>query len=489
MTKLSENPLAWAAVVVLLCAMTFAIRLIGPSDLEGYAQMLNVGYVMDMMWGGHWLVQHNIENVIMAKPPLHTWLIAPFAALFGIDRLSLGLPSFLSIAGTGLLVLHVGRQRFGLLAGGMAALAAVLAGPMMQKQMTLVRTDPLFSLLVAFAAFAAFNAWERGRSWLPFWLAAALATLTKGPLGLLLASGGLLAWFWERRSDPAAVPPRGSHLAGIALFLAINLAWFLPAWYFAGDELTHKLFGEELVGQAVGAHKPPYSLRNAVQPTLYLLIRFLPFSPFVFAALWRVFRHPANDANERRFERFLTCWLLFGLLLFTSVRHQRPDHLLPLWPAATLLAGREIARLRERFGEPLLLSTTAATIVAFFSVFSYGAFHPRGEHGKRIAIEPQIERAAVALAATGIDVGRLQHFDTPVTLQMYLRTNNRWKTAEELERHLAESTGPVDVAFHRAAITTLPFIDRYPDTTRIFRWPADESRRAVIQVYRVARQD
>lgn len=292
----------WVSAICVLCLTIFAIRLTGPSHLEGYAQMLNVGYVMDMMWQGHWLVQHDIENVIMSKPPLHTWLIAPFAAMFGIDRLALALPSFLSILGLGLLVFHVGRQRFGVIAGGLSALAVVLASPMMAKQISLVRTDPLFSLTVAAGAFAAFYAWEKGRSWTPFWGFAALATLTKGPLGLVLAAGGLIAFAWEKRTNPDTPPIKGSHLAGIAVFLIITLGWFLPAWYAYGTELISKQFGQELIGQAVGAHKPPYSLLNAVTPSGYLLVRFLPFSPFVFYALWHVFRHPAeilrNDASS-----------------------------------------------------------------------------------------------------------------------------------------------------------------------------------------------
>ena len=79
----------WGVLIVLLCLLVFLIRITGPSDLEGYAQHRNIGYVMDMMWGGNWLAQHDIQGRILSKPPLHSWTIAPFAAIFGVDRLAM----------------------------------------------------------------------------------------------------------------------------------------------------------------------------------------------------------------------------------------------------------------------------------------------------------------------------------------------------------------------------------------------------------------
>ena len=480
-----ERPRFWFAAVVALCVMTFTIGLTGPTDLEGYAQMLNVGYVMDMMWQGHWLVQHNIERVIMSKPPLHTWLIAPFAALFGVNRLSMGMPSFLSVMGLGFLVFHIGRRHFGMLAGGYAALAMVLATPMMDKQITLVRTDPLFTLTIAFAAYAAWRAWSEGRRWTPFWVAAGLATLTKGPLGLLLAAGGLLAYFWEKRSDRSTEPPRGSHLTGIVLYLVISLGWFIAAYLQAGDELVKKQFGEELIGQAVGAHKPPYSLRNTLTPTGFLLARFLPFSPFLFYALWRVFRHPDAAPAQRRFERFLTCWLLLGVVLFSAIRHQRPDHLLPLWPACALLIGREMARLGERIGALRFARMTAVGVLIVLVSIAFRTYRePEGDN-KTSRYSVQVERAAAALKTAGIDPQTLHHYDTPVTLQLYLKTCRRWETTEDLERLVNTATTPVDIALGPSPVAALPFLANHPKASRVFRWPEDEAAEAVIQVYRV----
>src|SRR5690606_24282753 len=160
----------------------------------------------------NWLAQHDIQGRILSKPPLHSWTIAPFAAIFGVDRLAMSLPSLLAVLAMALLVFELGRRRFGRLAGGLAGLAVVMA-PLMSKHVALVRSDGLCALLMLVGACAGLRAWERPdgdwRGWTLFWSAGALATLTKGPLALVLAASGLLAVWWERRSDPDTPLPRG----------------------------------------------------------------------------------------------------------------------------------------------------------------------------------------------------------------------------------------------------------------------------------------
>lgn len=484
MEKILAAPRFWIILICTLCLTSFAIRISAPTDLEGYAQMLNVGYIMDMMWQGNWIVQHNVETVIMSKPPLHSWLIAPFAALLGINRLSLALPSLLSVAALGLLVFEIGRRRFDVFAGGCAALSMVLAAPMMGKQIALVRADALFTLCIAISAFAAFHAWQHGKGWTLFWFAAALATLTKGPLGLVLAAAGLICYFWEKRSDQSTPPLRGAHLPGILLFLGITLTWLFLALHSFGDELIDKLFREELVGQAIGERKRGFALRKLLMPTVFLFARFLPFSIF-FYGLWRVFRHPAAHPLERRFERFLTCWLLGGLLIFSLAQHQRPDLLLPLWPAAALLAGRELARLGERFGRARIASALALVGTLLLGVLFLRTHQIWGEGGENTRYAEEVKQAAAALAASGIDTGKLYHVDTPATLQMYLHTFRPWVKPGELEQALSSTTGPLDIALGPSNFDDLGLAGRYPLSKQIFRWPADVAAKPVIHIYRI----
>lgn len=481
-----QRPLAWRVLLAALVLALFALRLTGPSNLEADAQDRNVGYVMDVVWEGHWLVQQDIRGRIMSKPPLHTWAVSLFAEIGGINRLTLALPSALAVLAMALLVLEVGRRRYGLLAGGLAGLAVVLA-PMMSKHIALVRTDALFALAVAAGAFAAHRAWARGGGWTPFWFWSALATLIKGPLGLVLAAMGLAAWFWERRSDPATPRPAGTHWAGIAVFLLLTLGWLVPALVSAGEPLVNKLFFEELVGQATGVGKGGFPGRNLPKPTLYFILRFLPFSLFALYALWRIVRHPAAAADARRFERFLFCWIVGGIVLFSLASHHRGDLLLPLWPAAALLAGREMAILSERIGGRLT-GAVLAGLTLFFLAGTWWAYHGKAARGsEEVRYTVAAERAARALAASGLDVRRIHHLDTPVTLQLGLGTFRIWIDEAEALR-LARGTEPVLLAVESPEDFPRLFGPGGPALREVFRWPPEGNGKAAVRVYAHAGQ-
>jgi len=476
-----RSELFWSLLLAALVLSIYAIRLAGPSNLEADAQDRNVGYVMDVVWQGHWLVQEDIRGRIMSKPPLHTWITAGFAGIGGINRLTLTLASALAVLAMALLVFRVGRQRFGVLAGGLAGLAVVLA-PMMSKHVALVRTDALFALAVALGALAAHRAWERGGGWVPFWLAAGTATLIKGPLGLGLAGMGLLAWFWERRSDATTPPLRGSHWAGVALFLILVLGWLVPALLSAGQPLVDKLFFQELVGQATGMGKGGFPGQNLPKPTLYFILRFLPFSLFAAYGLWRIFRHPAADGAIRRFERFIFCWIVGGIVLFSLASHHRGDLLLPLWPAAALLAGKEMARLGERVGRRWL-SAGMAGFAVFILAATYWMYHAKGMESEEVRYTAAAEQAAHALKASGLDVRTLRHLDTPVTLQLHLGTVTPWIGEDEALR-LAGGALPVHLAVESPEDFRKLFGPQGPLLREVFRWPPGKTQgRPVLRVF------
>lgn len=474
----------WSFMLAGLLLAVYLLRLSGPTDLEADAQQRNVGYVMDAVWRGHWLVQTEVRGWLMSKPPLHTWIAGALAEFGGINRLTLTLPSALSVLALALLLFRVGRQRFGMLAGGFAGVALIMA-LLMARHVALVRTDALFALTIALAAFAAFRAWETGRGWLLFWLAGAAATLVKGPLGLVLAAAGLLAWFWEKRTDPAAPRPRGRQWPGILLFLGLTLGWLGLAVHAYGYPLIDKLFFDELFGQATGMRKDIVPGEHFIKVIPFYAVRFFPFSLFALYGMWRIVRAPAVDAGERRFERFLFVWIAAGMLIFSLGAHFRPDLLLPLWPAGALLAGREMARLGERIGRHKMLAGTA--IVAFLLLGAmFRNYHVSALKNKEVRYSVAAEQAAQALLASGLDLRRIRHLDTAVTLQMYLGSYDLYLKEDEALRLTADS-GPLLLAVESP--TSFPRIFGASGSLpaaglqEVFRWPADPGQKALVYIY------
>lgn len=447
------GPSAWreALALVLLGAFLFALRLAGPADLTDNDQERPASYVLDAVQNGHWAIQRDAYDDLASKPPMLTWLAGAATALAGrISRLTLYLPSAAAMVGAALLIWTAGRTHFGRLAGWLGALA-LLFSPYGFKHVVLARNDALFAFTVTLAALGAYRAWTTGRDWSRFGLAAAAATLTKGPLGVLLAVAGLAALRREPR-DATARPAGGAAAGATALWLAVVGGWFALAWLEAGQDLIHKQLGRELAGHLTGAEAGGKGLfADPLHPLLYFLSRFAPWSLAAGVGLVRVVRRPAATAEARRFERFLFGWFVAGLLVFTAAPHKRPDLLLPLIPAAALLAGRELAGVLQRFGEVRLWP--ASLVGACGLLVALGVLRPQG---RDTAAEILPTRASQAMAAwweaEGPRAIPLTFVEHTLTVQFYLNRHQLVCDAAQAARLLAGDAACVVVTRDLAAV-------------------------------------
>ncbi len=427
----------WMGLIVTLAVVALhVIGLCGPSDLIDYGQEEPVSYVMDAVKNGHWIVQSDVAGNITSKPPLYTWLAGLVSEVAGgkVNRFTVTLPAFLGTLALGLVILQFGAKHFGQRAGFLAAMCYVLS-PVVAKQVTLVRTDGLFSLTVAVAAMLAFAAWQNnGKGWTWFWFAAAAATLAKGPLGIVLAAGGLFAVLWEKRTGHSA-PVKGSHWLGVLLFLAIAGGWFALAYSEQGHALTDKLLVRELYNHAVRKAGAKILGLALFMPSFDFLMRFAPWSIFACVAFWRLCRRPSPDDGQRRLERFLFCWFIVGLLLLSIAAHKRPDLIFPLIPAAALLAGRELSRFTTSWPDRRLVfvALCLTVVVSVCAGFQYGKQRLNNDGVKETQAA---EELADIIRRQVENKFPLAHLDTSPILQMHLETASPLVSSETASRLL-----------------------------------------------------
>jgi len=407
-----------------VASAVFAMRLALPSHLGDRGLSIYAAWVLDAVQNGRWICQINELGVVASKPPLYIWLAGLATLAAGrISFVTLFVPGALATLGTALAIYLFGRTlvepRAALLGGLMYLLSYIGAA-----QMALARPDPVFTLAVTAGAFLALRAWRSGGGWTWFWLAAAAATLAKGPLGVLLAAGGLLAAPWERWSDrprPMPRPIRGSHAIGLGLFLAITGGWLVLAYLSLGQRVLDRMIIGELLGHAVGDRGGGVpGQRLHVQP-LTVLWTFAPWSLLAALGLWRAVRRPSANPDARQVERFLACWFLTGLVILSLAPHQDPRHLFPIIPPAALLAGRELARLLPPLRPAALAGAGAATAALVFGILTLG-YHLLLDDRERVVNT----RAAQELAGSirqrvGPDFP-LVHVDTPFALQLFMNT-------------------------------------------------------------------
>jgi dolichyl-phosphate-mannose-protein mannosyltransferase len=408
-------PLTGYALIGAVAVALFAIRLTGLPNLMDNEYRVGA-CVLDVLQHGNWLCPHDsLGNT--DKPPMLTWLAA--LASFPLGRVTpftLYLPSALATLAIAWLVAAAGARHFGARAGFFAGVAYLLSD-VGARQVATARWDGIFALGVTIAALLAFRSWTEGGGWAWFWLAAAGATLTKGPLGVLLAAFGLLAIFWERRSGH---PTRlaGSHLLGVALYLLFTVGWFVLAYRRVGPHLVTNMIGDEFVGNMT-EHQVGYRFWK---PPGDFLANFAPWSVFTLFALYRAVTGPAPADDARRFERFLSCWFAGGLLLFCISPHNQSRLMYPMIPGAALLAGRELDRTATRAPHRIVTALVGFAIVAALVVFyaDYHRFRIR-EAGVRETLA--FERLATRVRATlGDDVPLTYVDDTPFAFQLLLNT-------------------------------------------------------------------
>jgi len=434
----SEPPAgAWQTVVLIWLCLA-ALRLSAPSTLLDWDQENPVSYVQDAVHSGNWILQRDTSGSVTSKPPLYTWIAALISAPFGrVTEWSMYLPTALATLGTALLLLWAGRL-FRNESTGLIAACTYLLCSMTMKQMALARTDPLLMFLVTAAALLAYLAATGQRSWLGFWLVAAAATLTKGPVGAVLGLGGLLANVWCRQ--PLARGWGKSMAGGIAIFVLICGGWFLLAWQVGQQDFINKMIRAELVGHATQARSDKVMWVEIWKPFLYWLGRFAPWSVAACVGFWYVLRRPSADRTERYLERFVFCWFGVGLVVFSIGSHKRGDLVYPLFAPSALLGARVLARLFEGARRVRLRPwiAAAAIVCAVFVVVRFHFLKPRTDLG----------RSAIALQQAAMDLQRefpqgvpAAFVDAPIALQIYLDVYRRVISFDQAAELLKGSGG------------------------------------------------
>ena len=80
---------------------------------------------------------------------------------------------------------------------------------------------------------------------------------------------------------------------------------------------------------------------------------FAPWSAFLLAVLWYGARGTSRDdqrplAVKLRAHRFLVCWFLAYLVVFSSAATKLPNYIFPLYPALAILTARFLIAWRDQ---------------------------------------------------------------------------------------------------------------------------------------------
>lgn len=298
---------------------------------------------------GKWLVL-NLNGVAYPdKPPLYFWFLRALDVLTGTPDPAV---FFLGAAASGLLVLwatlswaRVLRlpEETGLLAGLVLLTTLFFAGLLHYSRMDLLFAALIIASQAAFClAFRAGEEHRRGRLAALAMLLAALATLTKGPLGLAFPILTMVLFLaWRGRAGEFF---RRSLLPGLGVLLAVVFSWVVAAYFVQGPAFLHKIFYEQIFQRATKTfhHAEPWYFYLVAFPPCWLPWLFapvaLPVSRLFTGTYWKQLAARRRESSPEGDARALL-WIsaVSGLALLSLLSGKVVVYLLPQLPPLALL--------------------------------------------------------------------------------------------------------------------------------------------------------
>ena len=296
------------------------------------------------------------------KPPLLYWANAASLRLFGQTPWAARLPTRVAGMGLALLLLFGVGSIWGHTAG-LAAALLYLASPAGFLFSRVNLTDGMLTFLFAATLFFARAALLRRSEGRPALALAALAGLfaggaflTKGLIALVLPGAILFAWCLLTRRVRALLSL--GLFPALPVFLAVSLPWLFAAQSrvpgFAQFFFIHEHFQRFATGQA-RRPGPIYYFAGV------FAAGFWPALPF-FAQGLRGLGPIKRWKDEHQDALFFALWFAVVFVFFSVSQSKLPPYLLPAFPAAAALAGRGLARAKDR-GVWLASALLAALLV------------------------------------------------------------------------------------------------------------------------------
>lgn len=385
-----------AFTIVCVIAVMLTVPFLGLTDFYSKGEPREAVVAYTMVEHGNWILPINNGGDIPYKPPFFHWCIALFSLLQGhVSEFTSRLPSAFALVAmsVGGFVFFAKRKN-----ANMALLATLLSLTAFEVHRAGIncRVDMVNTAFMVGALFLMFRWWERGKHTMP-WLAILCmsgATLTKGPVGMLLPCAVMGVFMLTQRESLWSTVWRLGLTA--LLSLVLPLCWYYAAYLQGGDEFL-RLVKEENIDRLLGkmayeSHENPFWYNF-----LTLITGWLPYTLlFVFSLFvlpWKRFSKSGFMQSVRRAEPMqVFVWLAFGLILFFYCipKSKRSVYLLPCYPFMAWLMAQYVVwlvanRLSAVKAYAWLMGVLGVVLSVAFVVLKTGVVPDTLFHGKHAA--------------------------------------------------------------------------------------------------------
>ncbi len=318
----------------------------------------------EMISRGEWVTPFIFGKPQFEKPIFYYWLVIISYMIFGITEFAARFPSavfgIIGIIGT----YYLGRLLFSKTCGFFAGL--VLATSMLYVVFSRACvTDMVLTTFILLCMLFFLLGQVRGKAvcYIASSVMAALAVLTKGPIGLFIPAvvAALYITFtrgWKKTFSKVPL------FWCIVVFLAVSLPWYIAVTRMHGSLFIDEFFGFHNVTRFLEAEHV-----IGTSPFFYIPVvigGFYPWSIFFLFGSWDMYKKGEAASPVKSAGLFLAIWFLTVFLFFSLSSTKLVTYIFPLFPVMAVVTGR--------FWEKFLLAEEAQRTVRKEMNIAYSIF-------------------------------------------------------------------------------------------------------------------
>ncbi len=319
----------------------------------------------EMVLSGDWISPQIYGHYWYDKPIFYYWELALSFALFGFNEMAARLPAALLGTASLLFTYWFARRIYGEKVGWLTAIILGTSVEFWLLSKAVVTDSTLFLFMSGAIAFFYLGYTEDRKYYFLCYLFAALATLTKGPIGILLP--GLAALLFLVYNKDLAEMRRVHLFSGLALFFTVAGLWYGPMYYLHGSDFILNFLGVHNFLRATVAEHDSHNTWY-----FYFIVYLVGFAPWSFTVPYSLYKKWKQNALDLRSAsgatQLLTIYAAVVIVFFELVATKYTTYTFPALFSLSILTAllyKDISLRIEKTGLYAgALYTTLAILIA-----------------------------------------------------------------------------------------------------------------------------
>jgi len=295
----------------------------------------------EMLKAHSWMTPYMFGQPQFEKPIFLYWLLKIAFIIFGLTSFAARFfPALFAIFGVlatyflGLWGFKSEKKAF------ISALVLMTSGLYVGLART-VFTDLIFSVFILFSLLSFYWGYSfrerKGPGILLFFIFAALAVLSKGPLGLAIPFLSVGVFLFIKKDIKFLL---NRYLAwGLLIFVVTALPWYILMIKLYGNTFIHEFFYNNHFRRIIEAE---HAMNDSWYFYLFSMVGCIfPWSIFLVISLFFLPKYLKQKDNS--FYTFLVCLIAVVFVIFQSAHSKLVSYIFPLFPALALLTGGFVA--------------------------------------------------------------------------------------------------------------------------------------------------